>query len=122
MGLFGRKDNDKDDNLLQNSEIAEEMKVILEAREEVQQEKEEKARAIEEAFANEQAAKEAVEAKAAVGAAEILALDKEGGNFYLVIDEVPLIEPDIEGDLVFKGILRGKLKTGDEIFVLHGHG
>ena len=50
MGLFGRKDNDKDDNLLQNSEIAEEMKVILEAREEVQQEKEEKIREKEDAL------------------------------------------------------------------------
>ena len=121
MGLFGRKDNDKE-NQKPESEIAEEMKVILEAREEVQQEKEEKAREIEEAFAREQAAKEAVEAKAAMGAAEILSFDKKGDNFFLVIDEVPQIEPDIEGDLVFGGMLRGKLKKGDEIFALHGHG
>lgn len=122
MGLFGRKDNDKDNNQQPSNEIAEEMKVILEAREEVQQEKEEKAREIEEAFAKKKAQEEAVEAKAAFGAAEVLALDKDGDNFYILIDEVPQIEPDIEGDLVFGGMLRGKLKKGDDIFVLHGHG
>ncbi|MCR5616068.1 MAG: SseB family protein [Saccharofermentans sp.] len=122
MGLFGRKDNDKGDDQQPANEFAEEMKVILEAREEVQQEKEEKARAVEEAFAKKQAEAEAIEAKAAMGAAEILALDKEGDNFYIVIDEVPQVEPDIEGDLVFAGMLRGKLKKGDEIYALHGHG
>ena len=122
MGLFGRKDNDKNDDQQSANEFAEEMKVILEAREEVQQEKEEKAREIEEAFAKKQAEAEAVETKAAFGAAEVLALDKEGDNFYLLIDEVPQVEPDIEGDLVFAGMLRGKLKKGDEVFVLHGHG
>ena len=122
MGLFGRKDNDKDNNKQPANEIAEEMKVILEAREEVQQEKEDKAREIEEAYAQKKAQEEAVEAKAAFGAAEVLALDKEGNNFYLLIDEVPQIEPDIEGDLVFGGMLRGKLKKGDDVFVLHGHG
>ena len=122
MGLFGRKDNGKDDDLLQNSEIAEEMKVILEAREEVQQEKEEKIREREEAAAREKAEAEAIEAKAAFGAEQVLALDKQGGNFFLLIDDVPQVEPDNEGALVFGGMLRGKLKKGDEIYVLHGHG
>ncbi|MBO4426621.1 MAG: SseB family protein [Clostridiales bacterium] len=122
MGLFGRKDNDKDDNLLQNSEIAEEMKVILEAREEVQQEKEEKIREREEAAAREKAEAEAIEAKAAFGAEQVLALDKKGDNFFLVIDEVPQVEPDNAGAIVFGGMLRGKLKKGDEVYVLHGHG
>ena len=121
MGLFGKKDNDKNDNFDPANDIAEEMKIILEAKEEVQQEKEAKAREIEEAFARKKAQEEAIEAKAAMGAAEVLAMDKEGDNFYILIDEVPQIEPDIEGDLVFGGMLRGKIRKGDEIYVLHGH-
>ena len=130
MGLFGKKKKPEiqeevsAENTTSNS-ISDEMKIILEAREEAQQEKE--AKAIERQQAQEEAGKalDQKEQNAQSAAESILEgpITPNGMNFFMVCDEVPLTStPETEGNIIVRGNLRGTAKTGTEVFIYQGDG
>jgi hypothetical protein len=101
------------------------MKVILEAREEEQQERE--AKAIERQQEQEASIKEQNERDSQVKmAAEKLfksSARPEGMNFFMVCDEIPLTaEPETAGNIVIRGDLRGTAKTGTDVYLYQGDG
>ena len=130
MGLFGKKkkpeiQNEESSAENTTSSISDEMKVILEAREEAQQEKE--AKAIERQQAQEEAGKalDQKEKDAGTAAANILEghITPEGMTFFMVSDEVPMTSaPEIEGDIIIRGNVRGTIKAGTEVFLYQGRG
>jgi len=130
MALFGKKKkvdvpgNEPAENKESNS-VTEEMKIILEAREEEQQEKE--AKALERQIAQEESGKEIelLETQAKDAADKILKGDivPAGMNFYLVCDEIPMgTIPEKEGNLIVRGNIRGTVKKDTDVFLYQGKG
>lgn len=130
MGLFGKKKNNEEqpENSAENksnSNISDEMKIILAAREEAQQEK--KAKAEERQQAQEKADKEEdlLEEQARMAAEKVLTGDATpaGMTFYVICDEVDVgAAPETEGNLIVRGIIRGTVKSGSEVFLYQGSG
>ena len=128
MGLFGKKKNNEEqpENSAENksnSNISDEMKIILAAREEAQQEK--KAKAEERQQAQEKADKEEdlLEEQARMAAEKVLTGDATpaGMTFYVICDEVDVgAAPETEGNLIVRGIIRGTVKSGSEVFLYQG--
>lgn len=121
MAIFGKKKNDEEENINRQDDFVDEMKVILEAKAEEQEERELKAQ---EREAEQEKAREEValaEERAAKAADSIINADGiDSGRFYFLADELPQFEPETKGDVIMVGNLRGKLKVGDEIYVYHG--
>lgn len=131
MALFGKKK--KIDETVakaaenkQSNSVTDEMKVILEAREEAQQERE--ARALERQQEQEQAGKAMQEmADQARQAAEKILTEEtfapEGMTFFMLCDEIPVSAvPEKEGNIIIRGDLRGSVKVGSEVFLYQGYG
>lgn len=128
MGLFSKKKNDAQENKpAENtaSNISDEMKIILEAREEDKQDK--IARAEERQQAQEELVKSSdeIDEQARMAAAKILNEDTvpEGMTFFICCDEIPMdAAPQTEGNLIVRGNLRGSVKAGSEVFLYQGYG
>ena len=130
MALFGKKKKVDEPGVQaaenkQSNSVTDEMKVILEAREEAQQEKE--ARALERLQEQEAAGKEVtrLQDQAKEAAEKILTepYAPAGMTFFMVCDEIPLSAvPETEGNIVIRGDLRGTAKVGSEVFIYQGHG
>ena len=130
MALFGKKKKadevnaESADNTQSNS-VTDEMKVILEAREEEQQEKE--AKALERQQEQEAATKEQDEMNEQVKIASEKVLGgmakPEGMTFFVVCDEIPLTaEPETAGNVIVRGDIRGTIKAGTDVFLYQGDG
>lgn len=128
MAIFNKKKSNEQDNKPAENKagkISDEMKVILEAREEDQQEKQ--ARAEERQQAQEAADKqfEMTEKQAAMASAKILdgEITPAGMTFFIVCDEVPEgAAPAKEGNIIVRGNVRGTVKKGSEVFLYQGYG
>ena len=130
MALFGKKKKTDDKpaesaEIKQSNSVTDEMKVILEAREEEQQEKE--AKALERQQEQEEAYKEQQKVQEQVQDAAKRILDgpivPAGMNFYMICDEIPMgVQPETEGNIIVRGVVRGTVKAGSEIFVYQGRG
>lgn len=127
MALFGKKKQDENKPAEQNAEASsgsKEMDIILQARQE--EEEERKARnAAREAEQEKYKSKIASDMeKSATAAADVLqmfpARTGEQRFFMMVEANVYTTEPVIEGDEIVTGILRGKISKGMEIQVLSG--
>ena len=130
MALFGKKKKNEE-NAAQSAEntqsnsVTDEMKIILEAREEEQKERE--AKALERQQEQEEAgkAREQVEDQAKAAAEKILSetYAPKGMTFFMVCDEIPMSAvPEKEGNIIIRGDLRGTVKTGSEVFLYQGKG
>ena len=130
MALFGKKKKidaagvNPAENKQSNS-VTDEMKVILEARQEEQQERE--AKALERQQEQDAAGKAKLEMEEqAKMAAEKLLTEQfapDGMTFFMVCDEIPLSAvPEKEGNIVIRGDLRGTAKVGTEVFLYQGYG
>ncbi len=130
MALFGRKK--KTDELnggpAENKEsisVTEEIKIILEAREEEQQEKQ--ARAHERLQAQEEAGKQEtlMEEQASQAARKLLEGESipAGMSFFVICDEIPVgAIPGKEGNIIVRGNIRGTLRKDTEVFLYQGRG
>lgn len=131
MALFGKKK--KNDEMAaqaaenkQSNSVTDEMKVILEAREEAQQEKE--ALALERQQEQEEAGRAIQEmADTARKAAEKILNEENftpaGMTFFMLCDEIPMgAAPEKEGNIIVRGDLRGTAKVGTEIYLYQGYG
>ena len=130
MALFGKKK--KADEVVsesaenkQSNSVTDEMKVILEAREEEQQEKE--ARALERQQEQEAATKKQDEMndQVKIAAEKVLGglAKPEGMTFFVVLDEIPLTaEPETEGNVIVRGDVRGTVKAGTDVYLYQGDG
>lgn len=116
MALFGKKKNTEPEIEQDNASVNDEMKIILEAREEEMAEREAKAKEREEEQEEARKAKQEADNKAKDAAAIVLAGAPDDG-FYLLADEVSKFEPEAEGNILVTGNLRGKISVGDEIMV-----
>lgn len=130
MALFGRKK--KTDELnggpaenKGNNNVTEEMKIILEAREEEMQERQ--ARAEERLQAQEEAGKQdsLMEERAREAAAKLLEGESTpaGMNFFVICDEIPMSAvPEKEGNIIIRGNVRGTVRKDTEVFLYQGRG
>ncbi|MCH4153944.1 MAG: SseB family protein [Saccharofermentans sp.] len=119
MAIFGKKKNEED--IQPNDEFAGEMKVILEAKAEEQEAKDIRAREREEEQEKAKAEVRLAEEHAAKAADSIINADGvDSGRFYLLVDEMPLREPENAENIVIAGNLRGKIEVGEDIYVYHG--
>ena len=116
MALFGKKKPVEPEAEQNNASVNDEMKIILEAREEEMAEREAKAKEREEEQEEAKRAKQEADNKAKDAAAVVLAGAPDDG-FYLLADEVSKFEPEAEGNILVTGNLRGKISVGDEIMV-----
>lgn len=106
-GNFWKKKNEED--IQPNDEFAGEMKVILEAKAEEQEAKDIRAREREEEQEKAKAEVRLAEEHAAKAADSIINADGvDSGRFYLLVDEMPLREPENAENIVIAGNLRGK--------------
>ena len=125
MALFGRKK--KTDELnggpaenKESNSVTEEMKIILEAREEEQQEKQ--ARAEERLQAQEEAGKQEtlMEEQASQAARKLLEGESipAGMSFFVICDEIPVgAIPGKEGNIIVRGNIRGTVRKDTEVFL-----
>ena len=131
MALFGKKKKTDDNNAPQNAEntqsnsVTDEMKIILEAREEEQQERQ--ARALERQQEQEEAGKKRAELEDQVRQAARKILEgpvtPEGMTFFMLVDEIPISAvPEKEGNITIRGELRGTVKKGSDVFIYQGNG
>ena len=118
MALFGKKKPAEAENeqINETSPINDEMKLILEAREEEREEREAKAREREAQQKEARLAKQEADNKASE-AARVVLNDMPDDGFYLLADEISKFEPEEEGNIMVTGNLRGKISCGDEIMV-----
>lgn len=130
MALFGKKKKTEETAAQpaenkQNNSVTDEMKIILEAREEEQKEREAKA------LERQQEQDEAVKAKGQIEDQAKLAAQKllsepyapQGMTFFMVCDEIPLSAiPETEGNIIIRGDLRGTVKAGAEVYLYQGNG
>ena len=130
MALFGKKKKidekpvEASENKQSNT-VTDELKVILEAREEEQQERE--ARALVRQQEQEEAGKEItkLEEQARDAAKKVLEdpYRPEGMTFFMICDEIPMTaEPETPGNIIVRGDLRGTVKAGTEVFIYQGWG
>ena len=130
MALFGKKKKTEEtaaqpaENKQSNS-VTDEMKIILEAREEEQKERE--AKALERQQEQDEAgkAREQIEDQAKMAAQKILSetYAPQGMTFFMVCDEIPLSAvPETEGNIIIRGDLRGTAKVGTEVYLYQGSG
>jgi len=125
MGLFGKKKNDQEaeDKNLESSSKNKELDIILEARKEEEAERQAKIAARE---AEQEKVRSAIAAdleKSAQAAADVISLfpAREGEDrFFMLVEANVYTEPVNKGDEIVTGILRGKLRKGQEIQVLSG--
>ena len=105
-GNFGKRRTKKIYSLMTNLP---EMKVILEAKAEEQEAKDIRAREREEEQEKAKAEVRLAEEHAAKAADSIINADGvDSGRFYLLVDEMPLREPENAENIVIAGNLRGK--------------
>lgn len=130
MGLFGKKKNNEEqpeqasDNKV-NSSISDEMKIILAAREEAQQEKQAKAEERQQAQAQADKEEDFLEEQARMAASKVLTGDATplGMTFYVICDEVPAgTLPETEGNIIVRGNIRGTVKKDSDVFLYQGNG
>ena len=130
MALFGKKKK-VDENTAntaentQSNSVTDELKIIMEAREEEQQERE--AKALERQLEQDAATKKQDEMneQVKIAAEKILkgAANAEGMTFFLVCDEIPLTaEPETEGNVIVRGDIRGTVKAGTDVYLYQGDG
>lgn len=130
MALFGKKKKDEELNAesaenRQSNSVTDEMKVILEAREEEQQERE--AKALERQQEQDAATKKQDEMNEQVKIASEKVLNgmakPEGMTFFVVLDEIPLTaEPETAGNVIVRGDIRGTIKAGTDVYLYQGEG
>lgn len=128
MALFGKKKKIEEQsnspvNNNANSNISDEMKIILAAREEDKQEKQ--ARAEERLEAQKEAIKQEdkLEEQARIAAEMILSEEfaPKGMTFFTVVDELPVSSnPETEGNIIVRGNVRGTVKKDSDVFVYQG--
>lgn len=123
MALFGKKKQDENkpgDNRTEEAK-SREMDIILEARKEEEAERQAK---IAEREAEQEKYKSELNAdleKSAQAAKDVIGMfpAREGEDrFFMLVEANVYTEPVNKGDEIVKGILRGKIKTGQEIMVL----
>ena len=130
MALFGKKkkaeaqNSEAAENKESNS-VTEEMKIILEAREEEQKEKE--AKALERQQAQDEIGKELgqIEDQAKDAADKILngPITPAGMTFYMVCDEIPMgSRPEKEDNIIIRGNIRGTVRKDTDVFLYQGKG
>ena len=127
MALFGKKKQNDTDNSQKNIEAGEknkELDIILQARQEEEEERKARNAARE---AEQEKYKSAIAAdleKSASAASDVLKMFPAGDGkerFFMMVEaNVYTTEPVIEGDEIVTGILRGRIKKGQEIQVLSG--
>ena len=130
MALFGKKKKTEENiekaaENKQSNNVTEELKVILEAREEELKEREAKAleRQQEQEKSNQELLK--IEQQVKDAAKEIIdgPFTPEGMTFYMLVEEIPASAvPEKEGNIIIKGELRGTVKAGSDVFVYQGKG
>ena len=130
MALFGKKKKAEAQNSeaaenKENNSVTEEMKVILEAREEEKKEKE--AKALERQQAQDEIGKELgqIEDQAKDAADKILngPITPAGMTFYMVCDEIPMgSRPEKEDNIIIRGSIRGTVRKDTDVFLYQGKG
>jgi len=130
MALFGKKKKndvpgeESAENKARNS-VTEEMKVILEAREEEKQEKIARAEERQQAQEEELKKEDFMEEQSVQAAKKILEseITPEGMTFFVICDEIPMTAaPEKEGNIVIRGNVRGTIRKDTEVFLYQGRG
>ncbi len=125
MALFGKKkqDENKEDKKLESAPQSKEMDIILQAR---QEEEEARQARIAEREAEQEKYKSELQSdieKAATAAKEVIGMypAREGEErFFMLVETHVYTEMENADDEIVKGILRGKIRKGQEILVLSG--
>lgn len=126
MALFGKKkqdENNTEDIKAASAEQSKEMDIILQARQEEEEERKAKIAAREaeqEKYKNELKADMEKSAQAARDVVAMYPAREGEDRFFMLVEANVYTEPVNEGNEIVKGILRGKLKKGQEIQVLSG--
>ncbi len=126
MALFGKKkqDNAAEDKKPAALEKNKELDIILEARKEEEEERKAKIAAREaeqEKYKSELAADMEKSASAAKDVISMYPAARGEDRFFMLVEaNVYTTEPVVEGDEIVTGILRGKIRKGQEIQVLSG--
>lgn len=130
MALFGKKkkidlpNEESADNKKSNS-VTEEMKVILEAREEEKQDKIARAEERQQAQEEEIKKEDFMEEQSVQASKKILegGINPDGMTFFMICDEFPMTSaPEKERNIVIRGNVRGTVKKDSEVFLYQGRG
>ena len=126
MALFGKKkqdENNTEDIKPASAEQSKEMDIILQARREEEAERQAKIAAREaeqEKYKDELKADMEKSAQAAKDVIELYPAKDGEERFFMLVEANVYTEPVNEGNEIVKGILRGKIRKGQEIQVLSG--